>query len=378
MGKPSSKPAVVIFGIGEVGRYLLEFLARDPLEIDIVAADLDLRKVEAKVNNAVFGAALHDRHPRVRPLEVDLFDIDRTAAVLADLKPDVVINCAVLQTWHVIRRLPKEVYEKLSSAGLGAWLPVQLTLAMNLAQAIRRAGISAHYINTSLSDLTNPVLGAMGIAPTIGIGNVALIESAVRTLVAARMGRPRTEVAIKMVAHHVHWVTWREAGYREGAPFFMKISLDGRDVSRRFDGLALMKEAILLYPEGTSFSAVSASSAMANLKALLSETPVRTHSPGPNGLPGGYPVILSTRGSQVDLPEDLSLEDAIAMNEKAQTYDGIRSIDGEGRVRFMPYAVEVMKDVLGFQCESFTPAESAELAREQIERFKDLERRFRQ
>ena len=91
-----------------------------------------------------------------------LFDVDQTAAMLAELQPAVVVNCAVLQTWHVIRRLPEDVYVKLSSAGLGAWLPVQLTLAMKLAQALQLSGISAHYVNTSLSDLTNPVLGAMG------------------------------------------------------------------------------------------------------------------------------------------------------------------------------------------------------------------------
>ncbi len=376
MGNMSSKPSVLIVGIGEVGRYLLEFLVRDNSQIDIVAADVHLQGVEAKVNNAVFGAALHNRHPSVKPLEIDLLDIERTAGILAELQPDVVENCAVLQTWHVIRRLPDEVYTKLSSAGLGAWLPVQLTLAMKLAQAIKLSGISAHYINTSLSDLTNPVLGAMGIPPTIGIGNVALIESAVRALVARTIGKPRDNVAIKMIAHHVHWVTWREAGYREGAPFYMKILADGENISSQFDTLELMKKAILLYPEGTSFTAVSASSALANLKALLSKEPVRAHSPGPNGLPGGYPVIISREGVDVDLPADISLEQAISINKKAQTYDGIKEIDQDARVHFMPYTIDIMKDLLGFDCVSFTPDECAGLAKEQMRRFKALERRY--
>ena len=365
----------MIVGLGEVGRHLLEFLVRDNSNIDIVAADLHLRDVEATINNAIFGAALHNRHPNVTPLAIDLLDIDRTAATLNRLQPDVVVNCAVLQTWHVIRRLPDAVYAKLSSAGLGAWLPVQLTLAMKLAQAIKLSGVSAHYINASLSDLTNPVLGAMGIPPTIGIGNVALIEPAVRTLVARKTNRPRTEVSIRMVAHHVHWVTWREAGYKEGAPFYMKILVDGKDVSSHYDGSELMKEAILLYPKGTSFSAVSASSAVHNLRALLSKEPVSTHSPGPHGLPGGYPVLLSREGAEIDLPADISLEEAIGMNKKAQTYDGIKEIGNDARVRFMPYTVDVMKEVLGFDCSSFTPQECDELAREQMRRFEALERR---
>ncbi|MFQ5526471.1 MAG: NAD-dependent epimerase/dehydratase family protein [Thermoanaerobaculia bacterium] len=372
-----STPTVVIVGIGEVGHYLLEFLAREDPGLRIVAGDVDGRVVEAKVDNALFGAALHGREPDLRALAIDLFDVDRTAELLADIRPDVVVNCAVLQTWHLIRRLPEEVYERLSSAGLGAWLPVQLTLAMKLAQAIQRSGISPRYVNTSLSDLSNPVLGAMGIAPTIGIGNVALIETAVRTLLARKLERPRDEVAVTLVAHHIHWVLWREAGYREGAPFYMKVKVAGEDITSRFDTLALMKEAILLYPKGTSFSAVSASSALHNLRALLSKVPVRTHSPGPNGLPGGYPVILSTQGAKVDLPSDLSLHEAVAMNLEAQTFDGIERVDDDARVHFTPYAIEIMTELLGFECASFTPDECEDRAFEQIRLFRELLERHR-
>ena len=372
----SANAPVLIVGIGEVGRYMLEFLLRDSEGIEVVAADVDESSVRSKLDNALFGAALHGHHPEARALEIDLFDVDRTAALLATMRPRVVVNCAVLQTWHVIRRLPDDVYERLSSAGLGAWLPVQLALPMKLGQAIAASGISTHYVNTSLSDLTNPVLRAMGIAPTVGIGNVVLIQTAVRALVARRFEVPQTAVEVTMVAHHIHWVLWREKGYREGAPFYMKIVVEGEDVTSRFDTTALMKEAILLYPRGTSFSAVSASSAIHNVKALLSETPVRTHSPGPNGLPGGYPVTISREGVSVDLPPDLSLEEAVAMNEEAQTYDGIERIDEEARVHFMPYAIETMREVLGFDCPSFTPEECVDRAREQMRRFQALESRY--
>ena len=196
---PTDPAKALVVGIGEVGRDLLEVLAREERAVDIVAADVREDSVRSKVDNALFGASLHGRHPSITPIEIDLFDIDRTAEILDQHRPDVVINCSVLQTWHVIRRLPEDMYTRLSSAGLGAWLPVQLTLCMKLGQALDRSGISAHYINTSLSDLTNPVLGALGIPPTIGIGNVALIESAVRTLVARRSDVPKADVNITFI-----------------------------------------------------------------------------------------------------------------------------------------------------------------------------------
>ena len=127
----------------------------------------------------------------------------------------------------------------------------------------------------------------------------------------------------------------------------------------------------------TSFSAVSASSAIQNLGALLSKEPVSTHSPGPNGLPGGYPVIISSEGATVDLPADLSLEQAIIMNQEAQTFDGIKKIEEDARVHFMPYTIDIMKEVLNFDCISFTPQECDELAKEQMLRFQELERRYR-
>ena len=141
------------------------------------------------------------------------------------------------------------------------------------------------------------------------------------------------------------------------------------------EDLELMKRAILLYPGGTSFSAVSASSAIQNVKALLSDEPLHNHSPGPNGLPGGYPLVISREGVEVDLPPALSLDEAIAMNLEAQTYDGIERVDEDARVHFMPYAVEIMRDMLGFDCASFTPDECEELAREQMDRFQAYERR---
>ena len=81
-------------------------------------------------------------------------------------KPVAVINCTVLHTWHLIRQLPEKLYARISSAGLGAWLPCQLALGLNLAKAIKESGEKPYFINTSLSCLTNPVMGKIGLAPT--------------------------------------------------------------------------------------------------------------------------------------------------------------------------------------------------------------------
>ena len=363
---------VLMIGTGDVGTHILEIMARDPKPLTLIVGDINTDRGQAVVNNAMIGAAHHDLHPHFDFRRIDLSNVEETAALLAQEKPSAVINCTVMHTWHLIRLLPEDIYARISSATLGAWLPCQLALAYKLAQAIRIADIKTHYVNTSLSCLTNPVLGKVGMAPTIGIGNVDLIEPAVRTLIARELGVPRRNLKLYMVAHHQHWVYPREAGYQPGAPYYLKILLNGKDITSEFDTDRLMYDGVKLYPPGIDFTKVSASSTIKNMMALVFDMGLDTHSPGPNGLPGGYPVRLSAQGSEVILPDDLTLEAAVRMNEEAGRLDGIERIEDDGTVVFADYAQEIMKDMLGFDCPQFTPDESEARANELIARYHEF------
>lgn len=367
---------VLMVGIGDVGGHIVEFLARDHRPIELILGDVDENRAALKMNNAIIGAALCGLHPHFSCRKVDLNNISETAQLIKELTPSVVINCAVMHTWHLIRRLPPEIYSKISSASLGAWLPVQLNLAYKLAQAIKQSGVKTHYINTSLSDLTNPVLERLGMAPTIGIGNVDKIAPAVQTLVANELKVPRSDITIYLVAHHQHWVYPREAGYRKGAPYYLKIMLRDKDITKKFDTDRLMFDGVKLYPPGIEFTTVSASSTIRNLMALIFDMGIVTHSPGPNGLPGGYPVRLSAKGAEVVLPEELSLEEAIRLNEKAQWYDGVAKIEEDGTVVFSDYVPPIMKEMLGFDCKQFKPSEIDARAREMVTLYRQLEEKY--
>jgi len=363
-------------GVGNVGSHILEFLARETRPLELVIGDIDEERAACLANNAVIGATHHGLNPLFHTRKIDLNNIDQTAQLIKDINPSAVINCAVMHTWHLIRKLPPEIYRKVSSATLGAWLPVQLTLAYKLAQAIQESGVKTHYINTSLSCLTNPVLGKIGMAPTIGIGNVDLIAPAIQTLVANELKVPRSNVTIYLVAHHQHWVYPREAGYLKGAPYYLKVMLRDQDITKNFDTDRLMYDSVKLYPPGIEFTTVSASSAIKNLMALVFDMGIVTHSPGPNGLPGGYPVRLSAKGAEVVLPEELTLEEAIRINKEAQRYDGVERIEDDGTVVFADHATRIMKEMLGFDCAQFTPAESEERARELIALYRQLEKKY--
>ena len=360
---------VMLVGLGEVGTHILEFLVRDPKCPELVVCDFNQEVSEKRVNNALIGAAVNRLYPKVTFERVDLSEEDATADIVSKHNPDLVINCAVMQTWHVIRKLPKEQYERLSSATLGAWLPCQLGLSYKLMKAIKKSGVEPKVINTSLSCLTNPVLAKVGLAPTIGIGNVELIEPALRVNIARKLNVPMDIIKTYLVAHHLWWVYPREAGYKKG-PYFLKIMVNDRDVTDQFDTDELMWESIKLYAPGTEFTTVSASSTIKNMYALLSSTPIFTHSPSPNGLPGGYPILLSNQGAELALPEGITEEEAIKINEVSSKMDGIERIEDDGTVVFAGYAHEILRDMIGFDRKSFKAEESYEDAIEMMTKYK--------
>lgn len=362
---------VMLFGLGEVGTHILEFLVRDPKCPELVICDMNEEVSRKRINNALIGATVYRLYPKVTFEKVDLTDVDSTTELIKREKPDVVINCAVLQTWHVIRQLPQDLYAKLSSASLGAWLPCQLGLAYKLMLAIKQSGVQTHVINTSLSCMTNPALAKVGLAPTVGIGNVELIEPAIRLHVSKEMNVPIDLVKVYLVAHHVWWVYPREAGYKKG-PYYVKVLVNDTDVTDKFDTDELLWDAIKQYPPDTEFTTVSASSTIKNMYALLNATPTFTHSPAPQGLPGGYPIVISNAGVELALPEGITLEEAIKINEDSNKIDGIEGIEEDGTIVYADYAHQILKEMLGFDRKTFKVEESLEVAFELMAKYREF------
>ncbi|MGI6226819.1 MAG: hypothetical protein ACOYJ1_11260, partial [Peptococcales bacterium] len=115
-----------------------------------------------------------------------------------------------------------------------------------------------------------------------------------------------------------------------------------------------------------------AASAVKNILHIINDTGQVTHSPAPNGLPGGYPVRLSAAGAEVVLPHDLTLEEAIKINEEAQKYDGIESIEEDGTIIYTDKAYNVMRDMIGYDCKKMKVEETEERSNELGNRFKEF------
>lgn len=355
--------AVLVFGLGDLGGWVLELLARSPGVTKIVTADIDREKGIRKTNIAQLGAAHMGFYPDMHFVQVDLNQIDATVKIIKEAQPNVIFASMTLQSWWMLELLPTKVRKELEQAGFGPWLPMHLTLMYKLMKAVKASGTHAHVVSSPFPDAVNPVLDKVGLAPTCGIGNFDELASIIKKAVSEKLNVPMQNISIFMIGHHYTNVALTEYARKGDAPFYLKILVGDNNVTSKLnlDEIFSSRPPI---PPGRGVHPLTASTAARNILAIINDTRELTHAPGPNGLPGGYPVRLGAKGAEVFVPEELTLKDAIRINEEAQKYDGIKKIRADGSVVFTDRSVEIVKRVLGYDCKELKIDESEERAKE--------------
>jgi hypothetical protein len=371
---------VAVLGIGDLGGTLLRSLAQTPEVSRLYAVDVDETRLAAEVADAAAVSSYAADSCTVHPVAVDMRNIEALAAEMTRIKPDVVVNTATLQSWWVITQLPRRVWRQLEEqARFGPWLPMHLTLALNLMRALKVAGLAPAVVNVAFPDAVNPVLAGLGLAPTCGAGNSDLLRAGIRWAAARRLNVPIRDVAVYLLAHHFHVVYfWMELERMESLgdrPYWLRVRVGDTDVTEELGAESLLAEAGRTLPRGRAIMARTAASAVEKVRHLLRDDDGLSHAPGPAGLPGGYDVRLSRSGARVVLPPGVTRDHARAMMEQAQRGDGIESIRTDGTVEFTAAAREAMHRVLGYDCPVLQPAESEARAGELRERLEALARR---
>jgi hypothetical protein len=366
-----NQPQVLVVGLGGVGGWVLEFLARSEGISYVVGADLNEEWGRRKVYTAASGAILQGYYPRLEFVPIDLQDVDATAETIARLQPQLIVNCATLQTWWLRKTLSPEIADRLGEAGSGPWLSTHLTLSRKLMLAIRASNWQGHVINSGIPDISNAVLAKRGLAPTIGLGNIDLLIAPLRMGVARQLDVPVHNVSVYAILHHYHTTHFRK--HSSGAPaYFLRLMVGDHDVTDQFNTDLLLHQVSQDRLSGPPGNPVVAASGIKNALALLRDTGLLTHSPGPQGLPGGYPVRLCTSGVEVVLPSGVTMEQARAYSEAGQRADGIERIDADGTVVYTDKAAQTIKEVLGYELAPLEFDACDAQAAELIARFQDL------
>ena len=368
------RPTVMLVGLGDLGGVVLEMLVREPRIGRIVVGSIKAEEAQARCNLARLAAIAQGYDPTVTFVPLDINDTDSVAGTVTRESPDIVLNTATLQTWWLPDALPEPQAKLLKSAGFGVWLPAHLHLAMKLMEALRDAGCGGVVLNAPFPDVVNCVLGRIHLAPTCGVGNLGEIVPKLRLLAAERLAVELEDLTVLLVAHHAleRYALWGTAGERP--PYFLRIEYGGADVTPEVEGHDLLFSAFPL-SAGTAIHFLTAATTVRLIQALCSSDETLLHVPGPDGLPGGYPVLAHEGGVELLPVAGLSRDDAVAINERSHRFDGIDRIEADGTVVFRPESAAVMRDVLGYDCQRLPPHDVEQRSAELIARFREFANR---
>ena len=365
------RPTLLIAGLGDLGAVVLELLAREPWPGRIVAGGRNESRTTARVNLARLGARAQGCQPDLEAVRLDLDDEADTADRLRTIAPDIILCTASRQSWWLPEQLPEGPRAALRRAGFGVWLPVHLALSIKLMRALGRSGHHAHVAIAPFPDVANCVLSRIGPTPTCGIGNLDEIVPKLEMAAAARLGLPQHELEVTLVAHHA-LEAFAFAAARPTSPvppYFVRITHDGRDVTVDTGAHELLLSPHPITP-GPPAHFLTAGSTVRLLRALASQTEHRLHTPGPEGLPGGYPVLVSVAGVRLAPIPGLSRAAAIEINDRSHPFDGIDRIESDGTVVYRPESSEVLRRVLSYDCDRLPPADVDARAEELLGRFR--------
>ncbi|TCU21259.1 hypothetical protein EV130_111116 [Rhizobium azibense] len=378
MEKVTRPVRILIVGSGVLGGDVLDLLTQSSAHYEIMVGARRPDNALLRVNLALYTAMNLGHTSNVVVVPMDLMNVEATAAEIGKLRPDIIFNATTLHSWWVITKLPKEAYERVDRARGGVWTPMHMVLIRRLMKAVRLAESNAIVVNASYPDVVNAALAAEGLAPAVGIGNIANAVPGVRLAAAYLLGRDPASIDVRFFAHHYLSYRMPSTGTAAGAPYHLTVYADGMEVSPDdLDHETLFSHVAGRFRriKGLAGQSVTASSATAMLHAVARRKGDVVHGPGPLGLVGGYPVRVSKNGFLVELPNGLTLDDAIDINRRCQRFDGIEAVDVDGTVHIVEESAGIMRETLGYNCNAFRPDECEDRAHELATRFAEYARR---
>lgn len=345
-GYARSVPRVLVIGPGDMGARIMAGLS-----CAAGVSELVLAGVPAAAGEEAVGIVRSTSDIATRFVEADCTEQSVVDELLADSKPDVIVQCASLMSPWALTGRTDEVALAFASAGLVVALPMQLPVIRAVMAAVRGTGCTAPVANLSFPDVTNVILDRLGLAPTIGLGNVTMQLLRVRDALSA-------ETLVRVVGHHNQVYPVMRAEPPDDPDQRVRVFLG--EEGERADHLAYLGEPLapgVIYNETTAIACIEV------IEALLPGAgPTRTCAPAPFGLPGGYPVVIEDGTISLDLPPGQELDEVSAWQSAIGRNDGVDAIAADGTVTFTERAREAVANVAPWLTEPLHPDEASERA----------------
>ena len=345
---------VLVIGPGDMGTRIARGLAADGIVRELVLAGLPER-----AGDEAIGLIGSTTDVAARFEAVDCTSEAAVEDLIGRARPDLIVQCAsLLSPWALVDRTDPTA-RAFARAGLGIALPMQLPVLLATMRAVRATGFQGPVANLSFPDVTNALLARLGLAPTLGLGNVTMQLLRVRGALRSTLGPDAELPLVRVLGHHnpVYAVMRAELpADDEGERVRVFLGEEGT----RADELAYVGHA---FAPGIVYNRVTATACLDTLRGLLAG-PERTRIsvPGPLGLPGGYPVAIENGRVELDLPPGQPLDEAIEWMERIGRRDGVQRIADDGTVTFSESAKLAVAEIAPWLTEPLHPDEAGERA----------------
>jgi hypothetical protein len=350
---------VLVIGPGDMGARIMAGLAYTPGIHELVLAG-----VPAAAGEDAVGMVRSTTDVAARFIVADCTDQSAVEALLVNGNPDVIVQCASLMSpWALVDRTD-DVARAIASAGLAVTLPMQLPVVRAVMSAVRATSFAGPVANLSYPDVTNGVLDRLGLAPTIGLGNVTMQLLRVRGALRAELGSDAELPLVRVIGHHNQVYPVMRAEPPADPNDRVRVFLG--EQGERADHLAYIGRP---YAAGVVYNQITAAACIHVVEALLPGAgTTRISAPAPFGLPGGYPVVIDDRTITLDLPPGQDLDEVSPWQSSIARHDGVDSIAADGTVTFTERARDAVVEVAPWLTDPLHPDEALERA----ERIRDL------
>lgn len=348
----NEKVRILIFGLGSVGVYLLDYLVSlaDP-RLELIVCGRNREKMQSDVN-IVRTAATIRRQLRSNILieKCDLEKPEEIADVLRRTRPDFIVNAGRVYSglkygsisWHNLR-------------AYGIWTPLSVKFAANIVRGIIDAQCDAISINTSYSDAVIPwIKSALGYTFDFGSGNLNHLIPRMKFYVAEKFGIDNVnDIDITLAASHFHDVVISKEGQPEGQTLPISVEHKGRQLD--VDIPEMLAACAIAMPTDQKRNMMNASSNFdiinSILTALREHRAIRIHTPGVAGEIGGFPYIIDGAVTPAKACFDtsrFSMESMREANRNSIYLDGIKDV-ADGELEYTPELLAKVKEVFGVE-----------------------------
>lgn len=249
---------------------------------------------------------------------------------LGAYSPRLILQSASLQSPWELRTSQSNWGALIKEGGFGITVPLQSALVARVASLIKSLTPSSILVNACYPDAVNPLLHYLGLPVTCGVGNVGILAAVLNAQFALRR-------QLQVVAHHFHIIS--KPGGEPPLVWLDGESLLDLEAKRHIQPALSRIRAI----KGAELNQIVGAVSAEVVLALLGHSPIISHVPGPNGLPGGYPVLIQNGQVELALPPDCSTASAIDLNSRAAYEEGAAVIDKNGFIGFNAKASEAIR-----------------------------------